>query len=638
VAPAAAGPRLDASHFVSPLLASCSYQYEALQDYANAKQKVVRDGLETVIVRVQDDALYEVFPALDRYQCWKDSVGGGSGPTRRLGRRLSAHAAGDDGGRLSLGAAGAAAGAAHAAGDAKPQDLLTFVLPDLSERRWRYSGRRRCGHEGDGEEEAHVWEWDLTGEREQRPCGQGDRGRCPLPLAPFLTGVPTPLSPRCCPAAPPRRAAEGEMAMSYTFCASADGHPRALRMLGVNLLTGGHKDEYVATYYNYTPLDGIADEELQPPAGLHCSEAAPDAVAAAAPASHRPRGLRAGPAAALRRAMPNVHWGDAAYDAFSHRHGRRHGRAGEYAARRDEFRANAQFIADWNAPAPALAAKRHRLGINHLADWSRAEYLALLGRRPRGSAAGALNATSVSPPPPPGPAFLPAVVIWKGTPADSPVKDQAACGSCWAFSAVAPLESALYRTSGRRQLLSEQQLVDCAWGAPASASGCFGGEQPGALEWALARGGLAPAAAYPYRGVNDFCHQDAPKVPLRGRVVAVRGGEAGLQAALLAKGPMAVSMDAEADEFRFYAGGVYSNPSCATAAGDLNHAVVVSGYGAAAAEGGGPAVPYWLVKNMWSTWWGEEGYIRIARKGNDCGVATQPLYVELEPAAELEAK
>ena len=27
--------------------------------------------------------------------------------------------------------------------------------------------------------------------------------------------------------------------------------------------------------------------------------------------------------------------------------------------------------------------------------------------------------------------MLPSTVDWRGTPADSPVKDQAACGSCW---------------------------------------------------------------------------------------------------------------------------------------------------------------------------------------------------------------
>ena len=35
---------------------------------------------------------------------------------------------------------------------------------------------------------------------------------------------------------------------------------------------------------------------------------------------------------------------------------------------------------------------------------------------------------------------------------------------------------------------------------------------------------------------------------------------------------------------------------------------------------------YWIIKNSWSTWWGDEGYIKIARKGNICGVATSPSY------------
>ena len=37
--------------------------------------------------------------------------------------------------------------------------------------------------------------------------------------------------------------------------------------------------------------------------------------------------------------------------------------------------------------------------------------------------------------------MLPSTVDWRGTPADSPVKDQAACGSCWvssSFSSIVP--------------------------------------------------------------------------------------------------------------------------------------------------------------------------------------------------------
>jgi C1A family cysteine protease len=54
----------------------------------------------------------------------------------------------------------------------------------------------------------------------------------------------------------------------------------------------------------------------------------------------------------------------------------------------------------------------------------------------------------------------------------SGVKNQGSCGSCWAFSAVAAIESTLL-INGRTELLSEQQLVDCsrAYGN----QGCSGG-------------------------------------------------------------------------------------------------------------------------------------------------------------------
>lgn len=58
---------------------------------------------------------------------------------------------------------------------------------------------------------------------------------------------------------------------------------------------------------------------------------------------------------------------------------------------------------------------------------------------------------------------------------------------------------------------------------------------------------------------------------------------------------------------------------------DLDHAVLVSGYGTTD-EG----QEFWLVKNTWSAYWGDKGYIKIARHPQDCGIATQPMFVELD--------
>ena len=48
---------------------------------------------------------------------------------------------------------------------------------------------------------------------------------------------------------------------------------------------------------------------------------------------------------------------------------------------------------------------------------------------------------------------------------------------------------------------------------------------------------------------------------------------------------------------------------------------------------------YWIVKNSWSSYWGEDGYVRVgySDKQNTCGVATTPSYViGLKPGAGLD--
>lgn len=44
---------------------------------------------------------------------------------------------------------------------------------------------------------------------------------------------------------------------------------------------------------------------------------------------------------------------------------------------------------------------------------------------------------------------IPGTVDWRGSPANDIIKDQAACGSCWAFSATGALESAHFMATGK---------------------------------------------------------------------------------------------------------------------------------------------------------------------------------------------
>ena len=69
------------------------------------------------------------------------------------------------------------------------------------------------------------------------------------------------------------------------------------------------------------------------------------------------------------------------------------------------------------------------------------------------------------------------------------------------------------------------------------------------------------------------------------------------------------------------------NLVCLTCSGnkaeDLDHAVLAVGYGYLYGQG------YWLVKNSWSTYWGNAGYVLMSQRNNNCGVATNPTFVLL---------
>ena len=49
---------------------------------------------------------------------------------------------------------------------------------------------------------------------------------------------------------------------------------------------------------------------------------------------------------------------------------------------------------------------------------------------------------------------------------------------------------------------------------------------------------------------------------------------------------------------------------------DINHAVVLVGYGHDDEEG----LDFWKIRNSWGASWGENGYFRLSRGKGTCGV------------------
>uniref|UniRef100_M4CR22 Cathepsin propeptide inhibitor domain-containing protein n=1 Tax=Brassica campestris TaxID=3711 RepID=M4CR22_BRACM len=76
-------------------------------------------------------------------------------------------------------------------------------------------------------------------------------------------------------------------------------------------------------------------------------------------------------------------------------------------------------------------------------------------------------------------------------------------------------------------------------------------------------------------------------------------------------GPVTVGFHVT-NSFAFYEEGVYTSDECGDTTEDLNHFMLVVGYGV---EDG---VPYWLIQNSWGADWGEKGYIKVEMGKNMC--------------------
>lgn len=196
--------------------------------------------------------------------------------------------------------------------------------------------------------------------------------------------------------------------------------------------------------------------------------------------------------------------------------------------------------------------------------------------------------------------YLPQEVDWVAAGAVTGVKNQASCGSCWAFSATGALEGLSKIAYGTLQSFSEQQLVDCSGSYGNQA--CNGGLMDNAFKFVRDKG-ITSESAYPYKAVKGTCTIATGAFKISG--YTDDKGCTALTNALTGR-PVAVAVDAT--NWSTYKSGVFNN--CATG---LNHGVLLVG-----TVGGA-----WRVKNSWGTGWGESGFVRLAT-GNTCGICNQP--------------
>jgi cathepsin B len=224
---------------------------------------------------------------------------------------------------------------------------------------------------------------------------------------------------------------------------------------------------------------------------------------------------------------------------------------------------------------------------------------------------------------------------WPYCPSIQQIRDQSACGSCWAFGAVEAMSDRNCINLPKNLTLSAGNMAFCC---DECGDGCNGGFPGDAWQYWVDNG-LVEEGCYPYpfpscdhhlpKSKNPCPSQeyDNPNCPTQctntgwngqpwssdlhqGKTAYSLDAVQDIMADLMQYGPVEASFEVYED-FLTYKSGVYQYTS-----GDFvgGHAIKILGWGT---ESG---VDFWLCANSWNPNWGMQGYFKIARGVDECGI------------------
>ncbi|KAL0221946.1 hypothetical protein RCL1_001800 [Eukaryota sp. TZLM3-RCL] len=206
------------------------------------------------------------------------------------------------------------------------------------------------------------------------------------------------------------------------------------------------------------------------------------------------------------------------------------------------------------------------------------------------------------------------------------------CGSCWAHGAL----SALFdRVKIQRNAAfpdpnpSIQHILSCS---NKYAGSCHGGHSSALYSW-LTKNYAVEETCFPYEASDDTWHSckfgscydcSHNLANPRADCFSVKNftkyrvkehgslrGEKAYMKEIYARGPIAVGICAT-PELEAYKGGIFEDTKGQYC---INHIVSLSGWGELP-----DGTKYWIMRNSWGNFWGENGYCRIVRGRNNLSI------------------
>ncbi|XP_055526517.1 uncharacterized protein LOC129719120 isoform X2 [Wyeomyia smithii] len=308
------------------------------------------------------------------------------------------------------------------------------------------------------------------------------------------------------------------------------------------------------------------------------------------------------------------------FEKFKLRHNRTYQSTFEHEMRFRIFENNLFQIEQLNKYEQGTA----KYGITHFADMTSAEYkqrtgLVVPSEQERNLIRNPMAVIDEN-------IQLPEAFDWRTLGAVSSVKNQGNCGSCWAFSTVGNIEGLQQIKTKTLEEYSEQELLDC----DTVDNACQGGYMDDAYKAIEKLGGLELEKEYPYLAKKQKqCHFNSTLVHVRVKgAVDLPKNETAIAQFLVSNGPVSIGLNANA--MQFYRGGISHpwRPLCSKK--NLDHGVLIVGYGVKEYPMFNKTLPYWIIKNSWGPKWGEQGYYRVFRGDNTCGVSEMATSAVLE--------